>query len=130
MTLWEGIHTYCAYVSFRSANNCKAFAVDCKRSAINLKVGGGTNRLKWDAKAVTLIPVIGINIRTRLQWFKHRGAFFATYSDIYGHQYTSICVENQHEIFEGDPYPHLKPEQAIWEVLKKQKNKMRDLRNR
>ena len=83
--------------------------------ALNVLVAGGNNKLEWHEKDITMIPVIGCDNIRRL-WLKKYGALLATYKDIYGREYTSICVGNRHSIKDGNSHPHLKPKVYDYQI--------------
>jgi len=89
--------------------------------ALNVLVAGGTNRLQWNQQDITLIPVIGKNTSRRLHWIKQKGALLATYKDIYGREYTSICVDNQHTISDGNSHKDLKPAKYAYQLTETNK---------
>ena len=89
--------------------------------ALNVLVAGGTTHLKWNQQDITLIPVIGKNTNKRLIWIKQKGALLATYKDIYGYEYTSICVGNQHTISDGNNHKDLKPAKYAYQLTETSK---------
>jgi len=84
--------------------------------ALNVLVAGGTTQLEWNDGDKTLIAVMGCNVSRRLDWVRLRGAFLATYKDIYGREYTSICVHNKHTITEGNSYRDLEPKKFGYQL--------------
>lgn len=84
--------------------------------ALNILIAGGTNQFEWNHEDITLLPAMTCNISKRLQWVKLHGALLATYTDICGREYTSICVHNKHTITEGNSFPNLEPRKFGYQI--------------
>lgn len=87
--------------------------------ALNVLIAGGTHQFDWNDEDITLIPAIGCNISRRLHWIKQKAALLATYKDIYGREYTTICVHNKHTIKEGNSFPTLKAKKFGYQIIEK-----------
>jgi len=62
------------------------------------------------------LPALGHGAKYRLTWISHAGSLLATYADIEGRTYTTVCVENQNSISNKNKFPSLKPVQFAYQI--------------
>ncbi len=80
-----------------------------KGPALNVITAGGKEKDSWDSQNALLISAIAIGDSYEMTWIKRKGALVAIYSDVFGKEYTTICVGNRNTIIESNTYPSLEP---------------------
>ena len=84
--------------------------------AINILVAEGETSKHWDEIVNCYPQAVGSSVE--LVWLKKAGILAATYSNIYGEQFTSICHHNQTQRIKGNKFPKWKSNNHEWtEVL-------------
>lgn len=90
--------------------------------AINILVAESETFTHWN-EAVNCYP-LAINQSVELIWVKRAEILAATYSNIYGEQFTSICQYNQTKVKKGNKFPKWESNKYEWtqrELAKKRK---------
>jgi hypothetical protein len=87
-------------------------------AAVNVVLTGGDTKLNWNKNEVALIPALARGNRMRLGWITSLGALLASYSDVFGRHYTSVCVGNRNTISKGNRYPELEPKWFQYQLPK------------
>ena len=83
--------------------------------AINVLITGGDVHLRWQKEENVMLSAIPIGDERRLAWINSLGSLLAVYSDVYGNEYTSVCVHNRNKITGKNLFKDLKPKKYEWE---------------
>ena len=86
--------------------------------AMNVLITGGNHNLSWNNDETVLLSAIQRGVRRKVGWIHSLAALVATYSDAFGREYTTVCVDNRNRVSDGNRYPSLKPTRYQWQLTK------------
>jgi hypothetical protein len=76
--------------------------------AINVVVAGDNGSRITEASEAVVIPSIPKGHSTRVGFLSARNTLAATYSDVLGREYTTICSNNRTTMHNSNKFPYLK----------------------
>lgn len=84
--------------------------------AINVVLmGGDTIKIMGDEDSF-IVPAMEVGMKERLNFLKKRNALVATYRDIKGRPYTTVCVQSNNKVYEKNLFPKVSPKHSFYEV--------------
>lgn len=86
-----------------------------KGPALDVIIGDGDWNGNWSIIAQCYPIAAGATVA--LPWVEHGAELAATYTDIYGHSYTSWCKHDRTQVSEKNLFPKWKPNRREWELI-------------